>query len=118
MYHDSSGLFEVMLVGERKGAQADTDGYRKSNAFGVAAGELGKQSAKESTFPNLSISNISLSFFHGEIYFENSSSMGKHAPSREPEELLAIDGERQDVDRWQPTAILKVCRGPSRISLN
>ena len=39
-----------MSAGERKGAQADTDGYRKSNAFGVAAGELGKQSAKESTF--------------------------------------------------------------------
>ena len=69
-----------MSADERKGAQADTDGYRKSNAFGVAAGELGKQSAKESTFPNLSISNISLSFFQSEIYFENSSSMGKHCP--------------------------------------
>ena len=62
MYHDSSGLFEVMSAGERKGAQADTDGYRKSNAFGVAAGELGKQSAKESTF-QISVFRTSLCLF-------------------------------------------------------
>ena len=65
---------------QRNGAQVDTDGYWKSNAFGVAAPRIGKAMCQREHFPSLGISNISLSFFQSEIYFENSSSMGKHCP--------------------------------------
>ena len=57
-YDDSSGLFQVMSADEiakKWGAQVDTDGYWKSNAFGVAAPRIGKAMRQREHFLSLSI---------------------------------------------------------------